>query len=260
VATPTAVDVLDHMNPDVLALAEAVSPAVRIEPQLLRKMRLDILPAANAGTEADLWFSEMVETRTPAGIVLRVPAVQLLRERLRRKPAILESAWRVIESLHRTIAPPIFTEERLTYLALAGRDEEWRALLRSAVATLLSPGRRGLASWAVRAFERLPTDVRLSEEAQMLVFGASLRLGDAAVIRDEVGGVLPDWAGWLSPSEMETVPLASRCWRTGSSLGPRAARDRIVSSSPKRPRSSSNWPGTTRAVVNSNGPSSNPML
>jgi hypothetical protein len=43
------------------ALAEAVSLAIGIEPQPLRKMRLELFPAADSGFEADLWFSPAVE-------------------------------------------------------------------------------------------------------------------------------------------------------------------------------------------------------
>ena len=69
---------------DSLALAEALSIAIRIEPQLLRKMRLDLFPTADAGSEADLWFSSIVETRSPLGIVFQKQHADELRQRLQQ--------------------------------------------------------------------------------------------------------------------------------------------------------------------------------
>jgi type VI secretion system protein ImpC len=221
---------LARSNPDALLLAELASIAVRIEPQLLRRLRLELLPHADASAEADLWFSELVESRTPSGIVLSPAVARLLRERLKRRPTALESAWRIVESLHRDISPAVLTEERLTYLALAGKAEKMHELLRSAVATLLSPKRPGLAGWAARALERLPDEVRVAEEAQMLAFGASLRLGDPVAADGGIGpGPLPDWIPWLAPGEIETVTFGVALLEDAVELGPpgRARSHRI---------------------------------
>lgn len=196
------------LSPSAIALAETVSLAVRIEPQLLRKARLDLFPAADAGVEADVWFSQIVESHVPSGIVLRPFAAHALRERLSQRPADLESAWRVVEGMHRGISPALLAEERLAYLSLAGRYDEMRELLRSVVATLLSPRGDSLASWAARAIERLPAAARTSEEAQMLAFGACLRLGDASLLNRDTHSVqAAQWSSWLSPGELETVPF-----------------------------------------------------
>src|SRR4051794_4370669 len=97
-------DAMAQLQPRVADLAEAVSPAIRIESQLVRKMRLELFPNMDAGVEADLWFSSAVESRTPSGIVFEPSAARALRERLRQKPRVLDAAWRVIESLHRNIS------------------------------------------------------------------------------------------------------------------------------------------------------------
>src|SRR5882724_10967403 len=120
----TAAESIKRLRAPAAALAEAVSLAIRIEPQLLRKMRLELFPAADAGVEADLWFSPIVESRAPSGIVLQQEAALVLRQRLKEKPSTLEAAWGVIERLHGSISPALFAEERLAYLALAGRYTE----------------------------------------------------------------------------------------------------------------------------------------
>ncbi len=61
--------------PAALTLARFVAPAVRIEPELLRAMRLAVLPGEGLWIEAELWFSRLVRSRSAAGIGLD-PAVK----------------------------------------------------------------------------------------------------------------------------------------------------------------------------------------
>ena len=212
---------IERLSGPAADLAEAVSLAIRIEPQLLRKMRLDLFPAADAGVEADLWFSSIVESRAASGIVLRQPVAQFLRRRLAAKPAALQAAWNVVEFLHRNISPALFAEERLAYLALAGKREEMRDLLRSIIATLVSQRGHRLAGWAATAFGRLPQEARTSEEAQMLAFGASLRLGEPGPTESApLPAGLADWAGWLAPGDLETLPFGVALLEDAVEFGP----------------------------------------
>src|SRR5262245_14691442 len=48
----------------VVDLARYLSLAAWIEPALLRKARLTFLPRSDAGLEADLWFSPLVQSRS----------------------------------------------------------------------------------------------------------------------------------------------------------------------------------------------------
>jgi type VI secretion system protein ImpC len=225
------------MNPNVVSLAAPASLAVRIEPQLLRKLRLDLCPSLDAGTEADLWFSRLVETRTASGIVLGRSWLGALRARLARSPALLESSWAVVSSAHRHISPALFAEEQLTYLALSGRRDEMRRLLRSAIATMLSPGRRSLASWAASALERLPPNVRQCDEGQMLAFGASVRL-NSPLSQELVNAPSPEWTAWLAPDDLETVSFGVALLEDAIEFGPpgRSAAHRI-----QIPRTSPIW-------------------
>ena len=219
--TERVIAALETARPLAVRLAELVSLAVRIEPELLRKARLELLPGADAGTEADVWFSELVEVRNPVAVVFSPSVAEVLRGRLREEPERLAAAWAVVDVMHRTISPAVRTEEQLTWLALAGRYDEMRALLRSALATMLSPQRRGLAAWAARAVPRLPEAARNAEEAQMLTIGASLRLDDDGTAPDALPpGPLPEWIKWLTPSDIPTVAVGVRLLDGAVEIGP----------------------------------------
>jgi type VI secretion system protein ImpC len=203
------------------ALAEAVSLAIRIEPQLLRALRLAVVPTADAGDEADLWFSSIVETRTPSAITLDVDAARLLRRQLAANPGRLQAAWRTIERVHRDISPVLFAEEQLAYLALAGEQEEARTLLRSAVATLIAPERRGIAPWATSAFARMPDEARELDEAHMLAFGASLRVSNATAVDEQTSHErTAEWAAWLSPVDIPREAFGVTLLERGVEIGP----------------------------------------
>lgn len=219
--TPSFVpsELIKGLDISTTSLAETVSLAVRIEPQLLRKMRLELFPTTNAGVEADLWFSPLVESRTPSGIVFQRGVLQLLRQRLAGKVEQLEAAWRVTESVHRYVSPAILAEEKLAYLALSGKHEEMRKLLRSVVATLVSPRGRRLAGWAARAVGWLPEEAKHCEEAQMLAFGASLRLGEGGLGIISAGQAA-DWSSWLSPDDLETVAVGVTLLEDAVEFGP----------------------------------------
>ena len=212
---------IDQLTADATALAEAVSLAIRIEPQLLRQMRLALFPTFDAGTEADLWFSAAVGTRTSSGIVFHPSIRETLRQQLGAKNAELEIAWTVVESLHCDISPALFAEEKLAYLTLAGKWEEARGVLRSVVATLVSPRGRGLAGWAAQAVDRLPEAARPLEEAQMLTLGASLRLGSEMLRESGVSsGRASEWAAWLAPDDLEMVPFGVALLEDAVEFGP----------------------------------------
>ena len=65
--------------PNAVRLARVVSLASRIEPELLRQARLQLLPSLDAGAEADLWFSPLVQSSTPLALTLRPAVADLLR-------------------------------------------------------------------------------------------------------------------------------------------------------------------------------------
>ena len=47
----------------LVALAQFASPACRVEPQLLRRLRLACVPDGDVSIEQELWHSELIDAR-----------------------------------------------------------------------------------------------------------------------------------------------------------------------------------------------------
>jgi len=156
---------LDQKNEHAARLAMLASAAVQVEPELLRALRLRI-PKADAGAEADLWFSDLVESRSALGITLHADVRQMLQEQLRSDAAALDAAEEVLLRVHANVSDVIRIEEEVTLTALRGKPDAKNridALLAPLVATLESQQHRGLARWAIRAFDAMPS---LAKETQ----------------------------------------------------------------------------------------------
>jgi type VI secretion system protein ImpC len=86
-----------------------------------------------------------------------------------------------------------------------------RTLLHSVIASMIDPQRPGLVSWASRAMPRLPEPVRDAQEGQMMTFGINLRLDSALdTPHTATDQPLPQWASWLTPSDLPTVKFRVR--------------------------------------------------
>lgn len=190
-------------RPRAVDLARLASLAVRIEAPLLRRLRLELLPEADVGAEADLWFSALIESRGPTSIVLHPEVAAQLREELGADPA-LERAIEILREAHANEPPTIRLEEEVNALAVArGRDAlpDIDAALRRAILTLRESEERGLeiARWILRASPRLHPLVHECPSTITLVLAASTMLGRRApgpVARTaaslaELGWVLP---------------------------------------------------------------------
>jgi len=205
---------LEQEQPALVRLAEAVSLAIRVDPPLLRRMRLTLVPEADAGTEADLWRSILVKSHGPEGFVFYGEIAEALRERL-AKSGRLAVCWENTESLHLHLSPAIRLEEEIAALSVSEKpeaDARIEELLRSALAALVVEERRGLANWAARALPALPAKSRKFLEARMLAEGAQLRLrGD--VRTSQADEELSDWLPWLAPTDLPRVHVGVRMFR-----------------------------------------------
>jgi SOS-response transcriptional repressor LexA len=185
VSSPLSViDAFAQHRPDAVELAIYASPAVRVEPELLRALRLGLLPAAGAQAEADLWFSALVRARGLDGIALRDDVLQVLRtqlherwrDRLERTRA--QRAWAIIESMHANASPALALEERVAWLIIsdAGRGRVERELYR-ALRAIEGGDRPNLIRWAANAWKRLPPGARRTSAGWLLgqVSGAAKR-------------------------------------------------------------------------------------
>lgn len=203
----TAIESLREVNPDALRLAESVSFAVMIDRAFLRAVRLSLTPPVDAGAEADLWFSALVQSRTADGIVVHPEAADALRRRLSRER--VEEVWALTSREHAWLAPSLQLEERIAYLSVSRKPtaaEELADCLRSVLAAMVSGEREGLAAWAVRALAMFPSRIQALPEARMLDTGTRMRLGDriAPTAPDQP---FPSWVPWIAPPSLGTVSL-----------------------------------------------------
>lgn len=116
------IEFYENSTPDVVSLALLASPARKIEPELLRRLRLELADhfpieeKPHVGTESALWFSKLVESRGADSITLLPEVLHLLRRRLKEKhEALLEKIRRIILECHRSVPPVIAWEEDLIY-------------------------------------------------------------------------------------------------------------------------------------------------
>jgi hypothetical protein len=176
---------LPRLSKDAMALAEAVSIAARIEPELLRAMRLDLLPWASVSAEADVWFCDLMESRSPRFAVMHDVAARRLRSRLAENGARLAAAWPILDRVHRNAPPALHAEEELTWRVLTDpTDPEIRTLL-DGIAAGLQQGRQGLARWAARALPRLPARIRDLPETWRVSIRAGVLLGSSSILNGE---------------------------------------------------------------------------
>jgi len=168
-------------SPDAVRLARVASLAVRVEPFLLRRLRLHLLRDADVGAEADLWFSLLVESRGLDAIVIHRDVAAILREELKGYDRFGEIVS-ILTDAHRDAPPTIVLEERINALAIekgdgaiADIDRDLRAAI---VAMRESDARaREIARWFLRASPRLHPVVQTCPNAVALLLASSLLLG-----------------------------------------------------------------------------------
>ena len=205
---------LDGESPHTLRLAELVSIAVRVEPALLRTVRLRLCPRLPAAAEADLWFSGLTEARNRSGFTM-LPWVRVaLQKRLAADRDDLESAWQITQAAHAHAPQLMRIEEELVWLALSGApDELLTAQLDAIIAALRrDPDRgRGLAQWAARALPRLPPRVRALDQAWMLALAGSARLGGRRILTGAPPpSAWPTWLPLIIPADTPRITVSAR--------------------------------------------------
>jgi formylglycine-generating enzyme required for sulfatase activity len=198
-------------RPDAVTLARLASLAARVEPGLLRAMRLTLLPHIPADAEADLWFSPLVDSWTPLAVVFLPEVLDVLRRELAVDQALLDAAWGVLSEFHAYAPHALRLEEEVTWLALQqdpSHFDRMQERLDAAVAAVLEQGRAGLVRWAARVFARLPVEAQRSAAGWRLAVAATSRMG-----RELPGDRPADAAQWLAsllPKDIPRVPIGVR--------------------------------------------------
>lgn len=122
---------VDALAPGSRELAMLASLARRVEPQLLRALRLELAPERRAADEADLWFSPIVETAAATGLVFDPEVLPVLQRRLAEDPLRrLDATWHLMFRLRARVpfeerdrAPFstwLLVHEELTWWAVRG--------------------------------------------------------------------------------------------------------------------------------------------
>jgi deferrochelatase/peroxidase EfeB len=172
-------------------LATLLSVAIRIEPELIRAMRLGVAPHLDVSAEVDLWFSEWVGTRSAEAIVL-LPGVRaklherleaLLRQHDRSHPVY--QVWAQLAEVHADASPALLLEEQVTWLAVNSSDDgdDLSSIEDALVPALRAFGverRSGLADWFAAAWRRLPPRARRTKTAWQLAQVVAQHLPDNA--------------------------------------------------------------------------------
>ncbi|MEA2972035.1 MAG: hypothetical protein QOG82_493 [Actinomycetota bacterium] len=187
-AARRVVEVIGSVRPAVIQLAELLAAAVRIEPALVRRLRLEILRHVDASVEADLWFSPLVQAHSPSGISLSVSAAVVLRERLRDRwetgsdedRSDLSRARDIYQEVHAHLPPALVLEEQVAWDLVVGDTAQLEARLDAAIGAFVKDP-EGARFWLGQAAARLPDVTATAANGQ--------RVRDAAAQEGPLGPV-----------------------------------------------------------------------
>jgi len=198
----------------LMRMAMALAPAVRIEPALIRRIRIELMPDDGPEIEGSLRASELVDVANAGGITLRRDARERLMGGLARRPQRLDAAMSVIEAIHAGGPPLITLEESVTRLALEERPG-WEALAAAQVRRVtrtMSDSRRGLARWLEQAATRLPAAIVGSQSFAEAVIRAEHVLQRPVAVSAALIGISGEVARFLreAPCEPMTLPGCGR--------------------------------------------------
>ena len=209
------IDALREVNPAAVDLARACALAARVEPDLLRRLRL-LLPRTDAGAEADLWFSDLLAGRDATGIALDPLVAELLREELRpaNRARLREAVAAEIADRHAGAHWSVRLEERIHLLDVTrppDMDARVDELLLAALRELASePDPRGIARWLLGATGRFPRDVSPRLACRVSTAAAGMHLDRQAPPPGLLdAGETQAWLPWLIGS-LPTVDVGVR--------------------------------------------------
>jgi len=219
------IDELASRSAAATDLAHLGSLAARIEPELLRRLRLGILPTAGAEIEADLWHSEIVEARSSSWIVIVPEVAELLRAKCRSRfaEALLEIARDAIRRAHAHASPLVQLEDEIHWDTMRGRWTAIEEKLASVIDALRGEHKLGVAQWAVRSLPHFSTEVRELPAAWVIRLIAEQHLGFPVRLEPGTHRVPPEvWP--LLRGAMSTTELFTRLVEDGVEL----SRDPLI--------------------------------
>ena len=181
---------LRRQNPDATRLAEAISPAVRVEQGLLRQARFGEYPGMDVSAEADLVLSPLVDSWTPDWFVLNQGALDSLRSSLAEDQERFFRCFARVSRAHRSSPATIRLEEKILWHAYSEGGESQDQIdreLRRALGLLArdQEAHRHYARWFAGRYSFLPEKVRATEAYALFTFAAGAHLGGRWVGRPQ---------------------------------------------------------------------------
>jgi small subunit ribosomal protein S1 len=159
-------------NADLRKLALVLSRAAVIDPALLRRARMKVLPAADAGAEADFVIRPWTAVYNPRVIALSPSWVVHLRSELARDDVLRDVAESLLQRPTTSDWKRVIFEEEIVRASLDASDKNPEALknaLARVIRTLLGKvGNAETARWALCFLDELSEEVRKTEAAQLL--------------------------------------------------------------------------------------------
>jgi hypothetical protein len=183
-------------NPASLELARWVSLAPRVSSALIRRARLQCLPATGPDAESDLWFGPLTEYRERGSVILFADVASRLRAELSADHDRLQRAHKLLDVLHSAPRAPLLTlEEELIWGVMnpAARDNAKKRLC-EIIKAIVEQDRRGLSRWALGLRERIP-ELAMWKETNLLHAVAFSALYGAPPPKGRIGIELDD-AEW----------------------------------------------------------------
>ena len=197
---------------EVVNLARLASVASIVEPALLRRLRRRLLPALDAGVEADLWFSSLTHVASATAWTMRTEVAALFRAQL-AKPWYEQqrtAARAIVVEAHAGHSDMLRLEDTIIWESICGHDEGVERAFSRALATLdTSPEIAGdVVRWFGQAQRRLPPETLASAPAQRLSAVAALHAD--RIVPDTIvnGSSFPDGLGAAAPSTLPTTDIA----------------------------------------------------
>jgi isoamylase len=176
---------LGQLPPGARELAVLAALAVRLEPELLRALRLRCLPRLDASAEADLWWSDIMSARGARAVSISPPVLRWLREELKERyradPELVGTARDLVTKYHAAEPRTVVLEERIAWAAIHDDRDTAEAELSQVLRSLVSENRTGLADWWPAAWARLPDLARRTAAASRLNIATSYLLGPDAI-------------------------------------------------------------------------------
>ena|GEM_PF-903 len=220
---------------DLFRLGVVLSRAAVIDPALLRRARLKLLPATDAGVEADFAMRRWTSAFNPRVISLSPLWLLFLRSELAGNAELRALAEEILQRPETRDWQRVVFEEQIIGASLQMSDDPLRlkVALAQIIRTLLSKlSNADTARWALCLLDELPAEAQETEAARLLKAVAMVVLGAAD---SEVAQIVKDYdARWVFRN---TVPVGV-LW-TGQFVvarEPPSLSDRVVEVPDTRPR------------------------